>query len=72
MNFLSLFALKKGWITGSANPNVAQTAKVVLKDYTTGMIIFCHVRPDFDKSLHKAIVQSGFVHHKDNQDLVGV
>lgn len=26
-NFLAAFALKKGWITGSSNPNLAQAAK---------------------------------------------
>lgn len=31
LNFLSIYALKKGWITGgSSNPNVAEAAKVVL------------------------------------------
>lgn len=34
--FLSVYALKKGWVTGNSNPNVAETAKQVLTDYTTG------------------------------------
>ena len=60
-NFLSIFALQKGWITGgSSNPNIAEAAKVVIKDYTTGALVFCHVRPDFDKEKHAAILQSGF------------
>jgi hypothetical protein len=60
-NFLSMFALQKGWITGgSSNPNIAEAAKVVIKDYTTGALVFCHVRPDFDKEKHQAILQSGF------------
>jgi hypothetical protein len=25
--FLSLFALKRGWITGASNPNLSQAAK---------------------------------------------
>ena len=59
--FLSMFALQKGWITGgSSNPNIAEAAKVVIKDYTTGALVFCHVRPDFDPEQHKAVVQSGF------------
>jgi ribosome biogenesis GTPase A len=59
--FLSLFALQKGWITGgSSNPDMAVAAKRVLVDYTTGVIVFCHVRPDFDLSKHKAVKQSGF------------
>lgn len=56
-NFLSIYALMKGWITGgSSNPNVAEAAKVVIKDYTAGALVFCHVRPDFDKTIHKATV----------------
>lgn len=58
--FLSIFALKKGWITGNSNPNVAQAAKWVLKDYTTGEIVFCHLRPDFQMSKHNKIAQAGF------------
>jgi len=58
--FLSVYALKKGWITGSSNPNTAQAAKHVLKDYTTGALVFCHVRPDFDSNQHNAVVQAGF------------
>ena len=55
INFLSIYALMKGWITGgSSNPNVAEAAKVVLKDYTTGVLVFCHVRPDFNKEKHLA------------------
>jgi ribosome biogenesis GTPase A len=60
-NFLSIYALMKGWITGgSGNPNIAEAAKVVLKDYTTGSLVFCHVRPDFDIEKHKPIQQAGF------------
>ena len=58
--FLSIFALKKGWITGSSNPAIAQAAKQVLKDYTTGQIVFCHTRPDYNVEVHAKIVQSGF------------
>lgn len=60
MTFLAVYASKKGWITGSSNPNLAQAAKAVLKDFTTGDIVFCHVRPDFDIQKHKAVQQAGF------------
>ena len=54
--FLSIYALKKGWVTGgSSNPNQAEAAKKILKDYTTGQIVFCHVRPDFDAKIHKDV-----------------
>jgi len=32
----------------------------VLKDYTTGALVFCHVRPDFNKETHNAVIQAGF------------
>jgi len=54
--FLSIFALKKGWVTGgSSNPDQACAAKKILKDYTTGQIVYCHVRPDYDAKVHKAV-----------------
>ena len=45
--FLQVLAAKHGWLTGAALPNEAQAAKVVLKDYTTGKLLFCFclVRP---------------------------
>ena len=58
--FLSLIALMKGWITGSSNPNIAQAARVVLQDYTTGKIVFCHVRPDYKVDTHGSVIQAGF------------
>ena len=60
LTFLNVYASKRGWITGNANPNTAEAAKAVLKDYTTGAIVFCHVRPDFNTATHGALVQSGF------------
>lgn len=56
LTFLNVYASKRGWITGNANPNTAEAAKAVLKDYTTGQIVFCHVRPDFDPAKHPALV----------------
>ena len=58
---MTLFALQKGWITGgSSNPDIAVASKRVLTDYTTGQIVFCHVRPDYDEKIHKFVKQSGF------------
>lgn len=55
--------MRKGWVTGNSNPNIAQAAKQVLKDYTTGQIVFCHLRPDFSVEKHGGVVQSGFKHN---------
>lgn len=38
--FLQVIAAKKGWLTGSATPNVAVAARHVLKDYTNGKLLY--------------------------------
>lgn len=58
--FLQTFASKKGWFTGRALPNESQAAKHILKEYTTGKLPFCMLRPDFDPELHTSVKQSGF------------
>lgn len=58
--FLTLLAINKGWLTGSGNPNLSQAARVVLTDYTTGKIVYCHIRPDYSEDKHGVVVQSGF------------
>jgi large subunit GTPase 1 len=50
--FLQIFAAKKGFVTGRGLPNESQAARLVLKDYTNGRLLFCHLRPDYDKSVH--------------------
>lgn len=57
---LALIAMKKGWISQNSNPNVAQAARLVLIDYTTGSLVFCHLRPDYKVETHGKIIQSGF------------
>jgi ribosome biogenesis GTPase A len=37
-----------GYVTGRALPNEALAAKKVLKDYTNGKLLFCHLRPDYN------------------------
>lgn len=58
--FLQVYASKRGWITGRGLPNEFQAAKVVLKDYTTGKLLHCEIRPDYDPEKHGKVVQSGF------------
>lgn len=66
-NFLSTIALKKGWVTGSSNPNIAVAAKQVLKDYTTGALVHVNLRPDYDEAKHGKVIQSGY--NLDNLEL---
>ena len=57
---LSVFAMKKGWKTGSGTPAEMHAAKVIMKDYTTGRLLHCQLRPDFDPEKHTRCQQSGF------------
>jgi hypothetical protein len=61
--FLQVIGAKKGLVTGRGLPNEAMAARFVLKDYVNGRLLFCHIRPDYDKSIHGDILQSGFKTH---------
>ena len=50
--FLQVIASKKGWYTGRGLPNENLAAKTVMKDYTTGRLLHCLIRPDFDIDKH--------------------
>ena len=50
--FLQLIASRKGWLTGSATPNVAIAARSILRDYTTGKLLYVQVRPDYEPEKH--------------------
>ena len=58
--FLQVFASKKGWKTGSGTPAEVHAAKVVMKDYTTGRLLHCQLRPDYDPSVHAPCKQNGY------------
>jgi large subunit GTPase 1 len=50
--FLQLLASSRGYITGRSLPDEARTSKMILKDYTSGKLLFCHLRPDYNKEKH--------------------
>jgi large subunit GTPase 1 len=58
-----VLAAKKGQVTGRGLPNEAMAARYVLRDYVNGKLLFCHIRPDYDRAVHGNIVQSGFKTH---------
>lgn len=65
--FLQVFASKKGWKTGSGTPAEMHAAKVVMKDFTTGKLLHCELRPDYDLEKHGFCMQNGF-----RMDLTGI
>lgn len=65
--FLQVLASKKGWRTGTGNPAEMRSSKWVLKDYTTGRLLHCQLRPDFDRTKHAMCRQNGF-----NMDMAAI
>lgn len=59
-NFLAVYAARRGFVTGRGLPNEAMTARIVLKDYVNGRLLFCHIRPDYESGVHGVVRQSGF------------
>ena len=57
--FLQILARERGYVTGSSMPDVKKTAKMILKDYVTGKLLYCHLRPDYDATKHGAFEQGG-------------
>lgn len=57
--FLTILARERGYATGSGNPDIKKAAKMVLKDYVNGKLLYCHLRPDYDEGKHGTLVQSG-------------
>ena len=55
--FLQIIAKKRGFYTGNGLPEEAKTAKLILRDYTSGKLLFCHLRPDFSEEKYGKIPQ---------------
>ena len=47
--FLQIIAKKRGFYTGNGLPEEAKTAKLILRDYTSGKLLYCHLRPDYNE-----------------------
>jgi large subunit GTPase 1 len=50
--FLQVFSLKFNYLTGRSLPDEAKSAKIVLKDYTAGHLLYCYERPDYEMRKH--------------------
>lgn len=55
---LQIYSGYKGYVTGSALPDESKAARIMLKDYNNGKILFVHLRPDYDKEKHGKVTQS--------------
>ena len=72
--FLQVIAKKRGFYTGNGLPDEARTAKLVLKDYVSGKLLYCYLRPDYTEEKFGVISPYGDVQltqeEKDNQKLI--
>ncbi len=41
--FLKKIAGERGYVTGRGLPDIGKVARLVLKDYVTGRLVYCHV-----------------------------
>ena len=55
--FLQIIAKKRGFYTGNGLPEEAKTAKLILRDYTSGKLLYCHLRPDYTEEKFGKILQ---------------
>jgi len=78
--FLQVLALKRGFYTGRNLPDEARMAKIVLKDYVCGRLLYCNLRPDYNETEHGVVVpfnlkndmlmQINTKEEKEKQDLI--
>ena len=61
--FLQILANKRGFFTGNGLPDEAKAAKMVLKDYVSGKLLYCYLRPDYNEE------KFGFISPYGNVDL---
>ena len=56
---------KRYYRSNSGLPEEAKTSKIVLRDYVSGKLLFCYLRPDYDPKIHGAIKQYNYVCNSD-------
>ena len=72
--FLQVIAKKRGFYTGNGLPEEAKTAKLVLRDFTSGKLLYCHLRPDYSEEKFGKISPYGDIEltqeEKENHKLI--
>lgn len=53
--FLDAIATHKGFYTGRNLPDNFKVSKMLLKDFITGRLLYCFLRPDYDESKHGSL-----------------
>ena len=65
--FLQILANKRGFFTGNGLPDEAKAAKMVLKDYVSGKLLYCYLRPDYSEEKFGFISPFGNVELNNNE-----
>ena len=69
-----MLSIKRGFTTGNGLPEEAKTAKIVLKDYVSGKLLYCYLRPDYTEEKFGFISPFGNIEltkeEKENQKLI--
>ncbi|CAI2361683.1 unnamed protein product [Moneuplotes crassus] len=55
---LQVYSGFKGYVTGRGLPDENKAARIMLKDYNNGKLLFVHLRPDYDPEKHGYVNQS--------------
>jgi large subunit GTPase 1 len=55
---LQIYSGHLGYVTGRGLPDENKAARIMLRDYNNGKILFVNLRPDYDKEKHGKVIQS--------------
>lgn len=65
---LQIFSGYKGYVTGRGLPDEGKAARIILKDYNNGKVLFVHLRPDYDSEKHGEIIQTNVKYALQTED----
>ena len=60
---LRAIALARGWVVGNGLPDEARAGRLLLKDYTSGKLIYCEQPPNGREDAQANASHTGHSHH---------
>lgn len=54
---MQIYAGYQGYVTGNGVPDENKSARIMLKDYNNGKLLFVHLRPDYNPEVHGYVNQ---------------
>jgi large subunit GTPase 1 len=55
---MQIYSGYQGYVTGNGLPDENKAARIMLKDYNNGKLLYVHLRPDYDRETHGYVNQS--------------